>query len=129
MRFTWKDALVTVLVAAVAVPYIGYLVRGSMPFIEDPRGIAATGLVFGLIAAAVAGRDAFTQERVGRAGEIVGFVSLGTGLATLIWAESGTLSDVLLATFMGTMALTWALVMVEDSGLLGGHRPSGIPAH
>src|SRR5512133_1071471 len=123
MRFTWKDALVTVLVAAVAVPYIGYLVRGSMPFIEDLRGMAATGLVLGLIAAAVAGRAAFTQERFGRAAEIVGFVSLGTGLATLIWAESGTLSEVLLAAFIGTMVLTWALVMVEDSGLLAGHRP------
>jgi|SoiMethySBSTD1v2_1073268.scaffolds.fasta_scaffold452578_3 hypothetical protein len=129
MRFTWKDALVTILVAAVAVPYIGYLVRGSMPFIEDPRGMAATGLVLGLIAAAVTGRAAFTQERFGRAAEIVAFMSLGTGLATLIWAESGTLSDVLLAAFMGTMVLTWALVMVEDSGLLAGHRPTGIAAH
>ena len=129
MRFTWKDALVTILVAAVAVPYIGYLVRGSMPFIEDPRGMAATGLVLGLIAAAVTGRAAFTQERFGRPAEIVAFMSLGTGLATLIWAESGTLSDVLLAAFMGTMVLTWALVMVEDSGLLAGHRPTGIAAH
>ena len=129
MRFTWKDAFVSLLVAAVAVPYVGYLVRGSMPFIEDPRGMAATGLVLGLIAAAAAGRAAFTQERFGRAAEIVGFVSLGTGLATLIWAESGTLSDVLLALFVGTMVLTWALVMVGDSGLLAGHRPARIAAH
>jgi hypothetical protein len=104
-------------------------VRGSMPFIEDPRGMAATGLVLGLIAAAAAGREAFTQQRFGRAAEIVGLASLGTGLATLIWAESGTVSDVLLAAFMGTMVLTWALVMVEDSGLLAGHRPPGIAAH
>lgn len=129
MRFTWKDAFVSLLVAAVAVPYVGYLVRGSMPFIEDPRGMAATGLVLGLIAAAAAGRAAFTQERFGRAAEIVGLVSLGTGLATLIWAESGTLSDVLLALFVGTMVLTWALVMVGDSGLLAGHRPARIAAH
>ena len=129
MRFTWKDAFATVLVAAVAVPYIGYLVRGSMPFIEDPGGMAATGLVLGLIAAAVAGREAFTEERLGRAAEIVGLASLGTGLATLIWAESGTVSDVLLGAFMGTMVLTWALVMVQDSGLLAGQRPPGIAAH
>jgi hypothetical protein len=37
MRLTWKDALVTVLVAAVAVPYVGYLVRGSMPLTESWR--------------------------------------------------------------------------------------------
>lgn len=33
MRLTWKDGLATVLVAAIVVPYIGYLAQGSMPFI------------------------------------------------------------------------------------------------
>jgi hypothetical protein len=129
MRFTWKDASVTVLVAAVVIPYVGYLVRGSMPFIEDPRGMAATGLVLGLVAAVVAGRQAFGHGSLGRAAEVVGLLSVGTGLATLIWAESGTVSDVLLAGFMGTIVVTWALVMVEDTGLLAGHRPTGIAAH
>ena len=33
-----KDLGAHLLVAAVAVPYIGYLARGEMPLIEDPRG-------------------------------------------------------------------------------------------
>ena len=40
-----RDWVATLLVAAIAVPYIGYLIRGEMPFIQDPRGMSATGLV------------------------------------------------------------------------------------
>lgn len=38
------------LLAAIAVPYIGYLIRGDMPFVQDPRGMAAIGLVVGVVA-------------------------------------------------------------------------------
>lgn len=55
MRLTKRDAFATVIVAAVVVPYVGYIVRGSMPFIEDPRGMAGVGLI-GLLLAAWAGR-------------------------------------------------------------------------
>ena len=43
MKIGWRDGAATLLVAAVAVPYIGYLVRGSMPFVHDPRGMDITG--------------------------------------------------------------------------------------
>ena len=59
MKIGWRDGVATFLVAAIVVPYVGYLVRGSMPFIQDPRGMTATGLVLGLAAAAVVGPDAF----------------------------------------------------------------------
>ena len=59
MKIGWRDGVATLLVSAVVVPYIGYLVKGSMPFIHDPRGMAATALVLGLAAAAVLGREAF----------------------------------------------------------------------
>lgn len=55
MRLTKRDAFATVIVAAVVVPYVGYIVRGSMPFIEDPHGMAGVGLI-GLLLAAGAGR-------------------------------------------------------------------------
>jgi hypothetical protein len=58
MRIGWRDGVATLLVAAIVVPYIGYLVRGSMPFVQDPRSMAATGLMLGLAAAAVVGREA-----------------------------------------------------------------------
>ena len=44
-RLTAKDAIATVLVAAVALPYVGYLIRDEMLFIQDPRGMAAVGIV------------------------------------------------------------------------------------
>ena len=114
MRNRWRDLAASLLVAAVAIPYVGYLVRGSMPFIQDPRGMAATGLVLAGLAAAVAGRQAFRGSRLARAAGLVGGGSLGVGLAALIWAESGTVSDVLLAVFMGTLGVAWALAMLAD---------------
>jgi hypothetical protein len=47
-RLMFKDLVATVVVAAVAIPYVGYLVRGEMPFIEDPRDMAGAGIA-GLI--------------------------------------------------------------------------------
>jgi hypothetical protein len=37
-KLTLRDLLATLIVAAVLVPFIGYSVRGSMPFVQDPRG-------------------------------------------------------------------------------------------
>ena len=51
MRLTLRDLVATILVAAVGVPYVGYLVNGEMPFIKDPRGMSAVGLVLGAAAA------------------------------------------------------------------------------
>ena len=105
MSITYKDVVATLLVAAVVVPYIGYLVWGDMPFIEDPRGMAATGLVLGLAAAAVAGRAVFDREPMHRAALGSGVVALALGLAAL-WAET---NEVLLALFIAAIVVTWAL--------------------
>ncbi|WP_329791786.1 hypothetical protein V1227_07620 [Lentzea sp. DG1S-22] len=50
MRLGVRDVVATVLVAPIAIPYIGYLVNGEMPFVRDPRGMAAVGLVLGVAA-------------------------------------------------------------------------------
>lgn len=42
-KLTLRDILATLIVAAVVVPFIGYSVRGSMPFVHDPRGMAGIG--------------------------------------------------------------------------------------
>jgi hypothetical protein len=104
MRFTWKDILAAVLVAAVVVPYAGYLIRGGMPFIEDPRDMAATGIVLGVAAALLTGRTAFGGETFPRLALVLGIAALGTGIAAL-WTES----EILLATFIALMVATWAL--------------------
>ena len=58
-KLTFRDLLATLIVAAVVVPFVGYSIRGSMPFLQDPRGMAAVGIVGALAALAVFGRKAF----------------------------------------------------------------------
>jgi hypothetical protein len=41
-NLTLRNLAVTPIAAAVIIPFIGYLVRGSMPFVPDPRGIAGS---------------------------------------------------------------------------------------
>lgn len=40
MKLTLRDLVATLLVAAIAIPYVGYLVNGEMPFVKDARGMA-----------------------------------------------------------------------------------------
>jgi hypothetical protein len=81
VRITYKDLVATLLVAAIVVPYLGSLAWGAMPFIQDPRGMAATGLVLGLAAAAVVGRAAFVPEPMHRSALGSGIVALLLGIA------------------------------------------------
>ena len=38
-KLTWKDGIVALVFAAVLVPYVGYVIRGDMPFVKDaPEG-------------------------------------------------------------------------------------------
>ena len=104
MRLNWKDAAATVFVAAIVVPYVAYLVWGEMPFIKDPRGMAATGLVLGFAAAALAFRQWFAPGFLQRTALLAGVATLGLGVAAL-WTENG----ILLATFLGGIVVTWAL--------------------
>ncbi|GAA4714477.1 hypothetical protein GCM10023215_67060 [Pseudonocardia yuanmonensis] len=55
------DPSAAVPIAAIVVPYVGYLVRGAMLFIQDPRGMAGTGLVLGI--AAACSRSAVVRPR------------------------------------------------------------------
>jgi hypothetical protein len=116
MKIGWRDGVATLLVAAVVVPYIGYLVRGSAPFIHDPRGMAATALVLGLAAAAVLGREAF-RGTWGVAAAFFAIVSGAVGVVTFIRAEEGALSEGLLAVFMATMVVACVLAEVVRTGV------------
>lgn len=121
MRLKLKDLLATLLMAAIAVPYIGYVVSGEMPLIEDSRGMAGTGLVFGVVAFAVMWRgDAF--DRSGKREAAMAVLSLGLGVAAYELSESGA-ADVLLALFMVSMALVWVVKLFDHSGVLHWHGP------
>ena len=54
-KLSVRDGIATVALLAVLIPYVGYLIRGEMPFIEDPRGMAAVGLVGLMLAVAAWG--------------------------------------------------------------------------
>jgi lysylphosphatidylglycerol synthetase-like protein (DUF2156 family) len=103
-----RDLVATLLVIAIGIPYVGYLVRGEMPFIQDPRGMAATGLVLGLVAFFVAARG--VPEQLSTTVTAVSVVSLLLGVAALAFAEAAA-AEVLLAVFMASILLAWALAM------------------
>ncbi len=126
MRLKTRDLIGTILVAAIAVPYIGYLLRGEMPFIKDPRGMSATGLVLGVVAFAVM-RNGDEMDRLGKGELAVAAASLVLGFAALIFAETAA-GEVLLAVFMGSIAVVWLMEVLDHVGTLPGHHPTGTPA-
>lgn len=122
MKFTWKNTAATVFVAAIVLPYVGYLVWGEMPFIQDPRGMAGTGLVLGIAAATLAVRHWFAPGAMQRATLLTGTTALGLGIAAL-WTQN----EILLATFVTAIVVTWALgtlIHVREHPAAHG-RPTG----
>lgn len=113
MRINRRDVISTLFVVLIAVPYVGYLVTGSMPFVEDPRGMSAIGLVLGVAAFLVADRGAATIQR--RTIErVLGVVSLAVGVAALVLAETAA-AEALLAVFMVTISVVWAAQMFDHA--------------
>lgn len=123
MRLTLRDFVATVLVAAIGIPYVGYLVNGEMPFIKDPRGMSAVGLILGAAAFLVL-RTGNAHDRMGTVETGATIVSLALGLVALVFAEAGA-AEVLLAVFMGSIAVVWLLELADHAGLVHVH---GTPA-
>jgi multisubunit Na+/H+ antiporter MnhF subunit len=125
MKLTLRDLIATIVVAAIGVPYIGYLLKGEMPFIKDPRGMSAVGLVLGAVAYFVL-RGADAHDRVGKVETVAGIVSLALGLAAVVLAEAAA-ADVLLAVFMGSILVVWAFELIDHAGVGHWHdRPHGL---
>jgi hypothetical protein len=116
MRLKWKDLVATVLVAAIWVPYVGYLVNGEMPFVEDPRGMSAIGIVLGLAAFLVleTGDPRDTTDYV-ELGLVV--VAMGLGVVAFALAETAA-AEVLLAVFMVAILVVWAVKLADHAGVL-----------
>lgn len=122
MRLKLRDRIGTVLILAIGVPYVGYLFNGEMPFIRDPRGMAAVGLVLGTIAFLVM-RSGDALDRVGKAETGAAVVSLVLGVAALLFAEAAA-AEIPLAVFMASILVVWLLEIVDHAGLVHGHdRP------
>jgi hypothetical protein len=106
MRLELKDVGATLLVAAVTVPYVGYLARGEMPLIEDPRGMSGIGVVFAAVAFRVMSRgDRF--DRTGKVQAAMAIATLALGVAAFQLAETAA-AEALLAVFMVAIVLVWA---------------------
>jgi hypothetical protein len=126
MRLTPRDAVATLLVAAVVVPYVGYLVEGEMPFIQDPRGMSATALVLGAAAYLVLGRPV-TSKRMERV--VVALVAAVAVLGVVAFALAETAAaEVLLAVFVVSLVVGFLALLVGRAGF-GAHRTTPTAAH
>lgn len=117
-KLTLRDILATLVVAAVVVPFIGYSVRGSMPFVQDPRGMAGVGIAGCLLTFAVLGRERLGTGAFERVMVTLGVLTLGFGIAALI-AET---TWALLVPMVAGLVIIWAAVLLHDAGYIA-------PAH
>ena len=116
MKFKMKDFVATLLVAAIAVPYVGYLINGEMPYVKDPRGMSAVGLILGLAAYWMLEHgDMFDKTDKVETG--LEAVSLILGVVALALAETAA-AEVLLAVFMGSILVVWAVKLADHAGVL-----------
>jgi hypothetical protein len=125
MRLRARDLIATILVAAIGIPYVGYLINGEMPFIKDPRGMSALGLILGIVAFLVMrSGDAFDRLGIVEAG--LATLSLALGVVALVLAETAA-AEVLLAIFMVSILVVWAVELMDHAGWLpGAGHPAGL---
>jgi hypothetical protein len=120
-KLTTRDLLATLIIAAVVVPFVGYSARGSMPFVQDPRGMAGAVIVGALLAFGVFGRRAFGAGTFEWVMVTLGVLTLGFAIAALIaetvWA--------LLVPAMASLVLMWALALMHDAGYIAPERGAG----
>lgn len=116
MKLKMKDLAATVVVTAIAVPYVGYLVNGEMPFVKDPRGMSAIGLLLGLVAFAVL-ELGDTRKGIDLAEMTLAAGSVTLGVIALVLAETAA-AEVLLAIFMGSILVVWAVKLADHIGML-----------
>jgi hypothetical protein len=116
MKFSIRDGLASLAVAAILVPYIGFLTNGSMPFIKDPRGMSATVLVLGAVAFLFAGQFS-TATPIGITEIVLMAASLALGVAAVLAAETAA-AYTLLAFAVGAVVVTWAVQLLHHIGMV-----------
>ena len=109
-----RDALATLVTVAVLIPFVGYSIRGSMPFVQDPRGMSGVGIVGIILLAAALGRVTFLDQRIGLAAIGLTVLALGFGVAALV-AETNW---VLLVPMTAGVALLWLVGVGRDTAAL-----------
>jgi hypothetical protein len=120
-KLTVRDLLATLVIAAVVVPFIGYSAHGSMPFVQDPRGMAGVVIVGAVLAFAMLGRRALGTGTFEWVMVTLGVLTLGFAIAALI-AETVW---VLLVPAMAGLVLMWALALMHDAGYVAPEHAGG----
>lgn len=113
-RLRLWDGVATAAVIALAIPYIGYLVRGSMPLIHDERGLAGLGLALALVGFMALGR-ARVPSILSPLDAGLQFGTLAIGVIALALSET-LVGTGLVAVFMLAIFATWAIEILEHAG-------------
>jgi uncharacterized membrane protein len=117
-KLTLHDLVATLIVAAIVVPFVGYSVRGSMPLVQDPRGMAGVVLVGAVLALVAFGRTAFGSGTFEQVMIALAVITIGLAIAALIaenvWA--------LLVPAVAGVVIVWALALAHDAGYLPARR-------
>lgn len=137
MRLTWRDGLATLLVAATGILYGFYVALGgvgpSWVGVQDATGMAAIGLGVGVILTALT--VDITAGASGAFRTIVSLIRVGAvalGLLALFGENlfSAVVWEGVLAAFMGSIALVWAVGTARHAGLIpssaGAATPTGL---
>ncbi len=116
MKTPIRDTLGTVLIAAMVVPYVGYLMDASMPVIHDTLGMAATAFILWIGAFLVADRyDTTTGDGITELLAFAASITLGAA-AVLTAGMLPSAAPVLLAAFVVAALATWTVRLLRDSG-------------
>jgi hypothetical protein len=127
MRFTWKDGLATVLVAATVALYGAYLAWGSVGpswvGIQDVTGMASVGL--GVWVVLIYLGDWITDPATGALRYLsagLQLISVALGVLALLGENlfSPMAWEGILAAFIGTIVLLWGIAIGRRAGFLRG---------
>lgn len=117
MRYRLRDLFATVLVVALVVPYVAYLLTGRWPTaIGSFGGMAFVGLVLG-VAALLTQASGDRLDRTARAEEAMAAAVFVLGLVALLLHETAA-AAVLLAAFMVSILVVWAVELADHAGLV-----------
>ncbi|NIK59169.1 hypothetical protein [Kribbella shirazensis] len=111
MRLRVRDVFALLLLVAVLVPYVGYLVDGEMPLIENAQAMASTGLLLGGLAFWVI-RGGQQTWRLGKAEAGAAGLTLVLYILTIALATTSA-AELLLAAFICSLLLVFTLDLRE----------------
>ena len=121
-RLTVRDHVATALVALIIVPYLVHLAWDEVPMLQEPRALAGLGLVLGFSAFVII-RGADILDWAGLAEVGLALASLVLGLAALVLSGTAA-AEALLAAFMVSILVVWAVEILDHAGLLPSHHGS-----